>query len=1221
MRTVRFEVFRQTPEQVLLRFYGDDSRPAGTRELEQKDVELFAEEVENAYSVSAALADHASLGQRLYDWLDGPTERWLATARQGVPGLAVHVDGEEKLRHLPWELMVDGGAFLCGQEVAPLTPVRRSGKVKREIAIQNRPLRLLFLAASPTNVEPVLSFEDEEKQILEATRKQSIELEVEESGSLMGLKERVESAGAGYFDVLHLTGHANVKDGNPYFLMENELGGLHQASAEEIAAAFVGNWPALVFLSGCKTGQATGQGALPSLCERLIQAGAPAVLGWALPVGDQPATGAAGELYHHLAAGKRIDEAVARARAWLWKEKSPYWHLLRLYTDATPPGELVTPAKTKARERVYMREARLAFLDAGSKREVCPRDRFVGRRRALQRCLRALKSVSGEEGCSEGVLLTGMGGLGKSSLATRLCERMSGHQRFVWVGRMDEQQLLHGLGGQLDDAAALAVLNEPLALKLRLRKLLEDHLATEPALFVFDDFEQNAEREADGSLKLDPQGQTILEPVALGVLSALLAAVHELGSESRVIVTCQYRFPLPGPGSLYLESLETLHGADLNKKVRQLDALKADGKMDAELRERATRLAAGNPRLLERMNAVLADTATDSEAVLAALEGAAEQFREDVLLRKLLDLQTETCRGLLARISVYGLPVDRAALEAVAGGWPLEPHLSRAAALGLVESTQAPGEENRQYFVSELLAPLLAAELASGERKEVCARAARQLYQVWWVALERTTTEERALEIHRLAMLGEEKEVAVRVADAIASRWYHSSRFREAELLCRATLQLGEDFRVLHALANAESVLGNSVEALEHYEQALTQCPPYLPGMPEECSRQRAQILHNIATQLAQQGELQRALELWAEAQQIQEATADEMGKAATFHGLATALAQQGDISRARQLWELALSINEAIGNTRAIAVIVGSLARINAQQGDTTDALQLWERALRINVEMNDEQGKATNLHNMGCFLAQRDSSRAFELWNQSLRINQATGNALGQAANLHNMADALVKQGRTKLGLELWNQSLQINERIGNIKGKAITQAEIALALGDQGNAIEERRLNLEAAAALASIRAWLDLGKVLKNLGSSGSNAPAFLAQAFWLTLRIQVPLQATVNCAFGLCQEIGFEAEAAPRIAAAAVVLSQSRGENHPEREQFQQTAVNLLGQCAQARQISKDGFQDWIEAEGLLDPQRLFPALTRDLEALAGDSWLFDRSLVAPAGPA
>jgi hypothetical protein len=68
MRAVRFEVFRQTPERILLRFYGDNGRLAGTRELEQKDVELFVAEGENAYSTSAALADHARLPCAKPNW-------------------------------------------------------------------------------------------------------------------------------------------------------------------------------------------------------------------------------------------------------------------------------------------------------------------------------------------------------------------------------------------------------------------------------------------------------------------------------------------------------------------------------------------------------------------------------------------------------------------------------------------------------------------------------------------------------------------------------------------------------------------------------------------------------------------------------------------------------------------------------------------------------------------------------------------------------------------------------------------------------------------------------------------------------------------------------------------------------------------------------------------------------------------------------------------------
>ena len=67
------------------------------------------------------------------------------------------------------------------------------------------------------------------------------------------IRYMVQSYGADCFDVFHLTGHADVKDGQPHFIMENELGFKHEASAEEIAQAFSGIWPRLVFLSGCPT--------------------------------------------------------------------------------------------------------------------------------------------------------------------------------------------------------------------------------------------------------------------------------------------------------------------------------------------------------------------------------------------------------------------------------------------------------------------------------------------------------------------------------------------------------------------------------------------------------------------------------------------------------------------------------------------------------------------------------------------------------------------------------------------------------------------------------------------------------------------------------------------------------------------------------------------------------------------------------------------------------
>jgi hypothetical protein len=258
-------------------------------------------------------------------------------------------------------------------------------------------------------------------------------------------------------------------------------------------------------------------------------------------------------LYHWLAVGMRLDEAVARARQELHGKNFPDWHLLRLYADATPLTELVTVPRAKGRERLRIRPAHTEFLDAGSKGEVCPRDRFVGRRRAIQRCLRVLRSREGDADYAEGILLRGMGGLGKSSLAARLCERMPGHRRAVWIGRVDEAELLRVLAARLNDPKAPAILNEPaLTLTHRLENLLDGPLATTSVLFVFDDFEHN--------LDDTPDGGKALQPAALTVLGALLRAIRTTASESRVIVTSRYAFPLPPPVRLYEEGLERMRG-------------------------------------------------------------------------------------------------------------------------------------------------------------------------------------------------------------------------------------------------------------------------------------------------------------------------------------------------------------------------------------------------------------------------------------------------------------------------------------------------------------------------------------------------------------------------------------------------------------------------------------------------------------------------------------
>jgi len=1330
MRTFTFTVFAKTDKISTLRFLGPDGKAIGERDLAQEKIDALIREVESGYRVAAPRLE--DLGTRLYEWLDGPTERWLELALPGPDGLALHIDVAERLRHLPWELLRAHGVFLCGNPHRPFTPVRRALGDRREVSRPNRPLRVLFMACSPEGVKPVLDYEGEEGLILETTRRHPIELVVEESGSLEGLREQILARDAGHYDVVHVTGHAGLtKEGRPCFVMEDELGFAHEATADDIARAFDGRWPRLVFLSGCRTGQATDLGGLPSLCEAIVRAGAPAVLGWALPVGDLTASQAAAVLYDHLAVGHRLDEAVARARQNILESKSPYWHLLRLYSDASGLGELVTPTETPDRELLGIRDAAQEFLDAGSKVEVCTRGRFVGRRRPLQRCLRVLRSQAGDPSHAEGVLLHGMGGLGKSSLAARLCERMRGHKRIVLVGRIDETALLAAAEGQRG-GEAIQVLNEPgRTLRQRVRRLLEGPLRKAPVLFVFDDFEHSLE--ASGS------GLWILRRDALEVLDALLAGIRATASASRILVTSRYAFPLPGPARLYEEGVESMRGAEWAKKLAQLPAMRALEKSDAAVAERAEALCAGNPRLAERIARVVGAGASDVPALLAAMGKAVAEFREEIFLRTLLDQQDAECRRVVAAISVYEVPVDLGAAQAAAGAATIQKPLERAVAVGLVESGKDLETGDPRFHVSGLLASLLMEALTDDEWTEARRRGARHLHACVWKG-GGGIAEVWAVEIHRLALTAGESAIALEIGASLARAWVNAARYREAENICTESLTLGDDYRLLHSRALARGVLGLTPQAISDFDQSLRLCSASSAAEENAVTRHRAAIMSSMARMIAQQGEVKRALELWQQSLVLQEQVGDVEGKAATLNNMAGVIARQGEVKRAldmwqqslvlskqigdvkgqaatlgniagviarqgevkraldlwqqslvlreqigdvkgqaatlgniagviaRQgevkraldLWQQSLVLHEQIGDVKGKATALGNIAGETARQGEVKRALDLWQQSLVLHEQIGDVQGKATTLGNMAGEIArqgevkraldlwqqslvlkeqigdvegkaatlnnmawviaqQGDVKRALDLWQQSLVLQEQIGDVEGQAATLNNMAGVIAQQGEVKRALNLWQESLVLRQQIGDVRGQAATLANLAWAAEKEGDVERQHQLNTDAAKLLASVSSWRDLSTVLRNLGSSQHpDAGRFLAQAVWLSLRVEAAPQDVVELAAALIERLGASEPAAPLLATTAMFVATRRAEGHLRQQEITGLAASLVNACAAARKVEPEGIREWLNGEGLLDPGRFLPALERALEEHVGkDGWLFDRSAVPP----
>ena len=220
------EILRENSDQVLIRLDGNvDSRYLRRSAVaELIDVAAAVHRGNSRDATAVGSTDLVALGNRLYEFLDGD-EGWLGRIRSQADGVALRIDADERLRRLPWELIAEHHSHLVVDVDRPLLPIRVVGTrtVERAPEPANRPLRLLMMVAAPQGVRPALDFEREEGMILDAMDGTGIELTIEESGTLEGLRFQTDSFGPGHFDVLHLIGHSDIHNGKPVFVVEDPL--------------------------------------------------------------------------------------------------------------------------------------------------------------------------------------------------------------------------------------------------------------------------------------------------------------------------------------------------------------------------------------------------------------------------------------------------------------------------------------------------------------------------------------------------------------------------------------------------------------------------------------------------------------------------------------------------------------------------------------------------------------------------------------------------------------------------------------------------------------------------------------------------------------------------------------------------------------------------------------------------------------------------------------
>ena len=992
-----------------------------------------------------------AMGRVLFDtWFAPVWDTVGPRVRAGQHRLLIQSEAAAVL-NLPWELVELGDGLPLGCDAA--WSLRRTSlpTLVTGGSLDPGPLRIVFLASAPLD-QAQLDFEREEDAMLRATSRlgEDVVVYISDTGTFDELADLVASIRP---HIVHLSGHGSVDaSGRGAFAFEDERGHMDARDAADLATQiFRGSSVRCVVLNACETSRAATSG----LCQALTVAGVPLAIGWAAPVADDRATEFAEALYRRLAHGEPLSQAVAHARDAVRR------------SGTLRHGEVEVQDATFAITQIYCSDDDSQLYDRTAPHRPWQGPRtvhyllgdgikglsegFVGRRRDVQRLVPPLR-----DGDVTFVVITGIGGAGKSTLATRAANRLAAagfEVRPVRAaegpsaaerGRLTLSKVISSLSdaflkGGREDLQRLLTSGE-IALDQRLR-LAVDGLNELRLLIVLDNFEDC----------LDLDSRRIPDP-DLAECYRLLAT--RLTRGSRVIVTCRY-FPEDTPGGQPQVKHVPLHDLDEPATLKFLrrdhvvEGRLGKGELSWELIRDLYQALGGTPGFLVEVRRIL--ESADADDLMAELHGDSagpiastrDEYFHRLVLPRLWDARSPGARDLASRLALSELPLPADAVTALAD----EPGaaLAECSRYGIVSElleTDLP----TLYAVPGLLRSWMT---APGRLDAEAARAThRHLAHFWKTCFE--SDRERQLRVgvdtelsacREHSRLGGDPDTfrwaTVRLARSLARR----AEWRLAYTLLDEIPDGDRDADTLAALGSLEMSFANYSAARANFERAraMSQATGDRSG--------EATAWHSLATIDVHEGHYPAARANFERALAMRQAIGDRAGEAAAWHQLATIDLREGHYPAARANFERALTMIQSIGDRAGEASTWHGLASVDLDEGRYPDARANFERSLAIKQAIGDRAGEASTWHQLATidvYEGRYPAARAN--FKRSLAIKQAIGDRAGEATTWHNLASIDLNEGHYPAARANFERALAMTQAIGDRAGEAATWQQLA-------------------------------------------------------------------------------------------------------------------------------------------------------------------------------
>lgn len=825
------------------------------------------------------------------------------------------------------------------------------------------PLKILIMISSPKDlaIEGRLNFEEEERQIIKAFEplfnSGEVQVDFTDDGSLDALHRKIDQNN---YHILHFSGHGYFDEdkGRGFLLLEDSLSLRKKpATALEFAETLLKpeHTISLVVLSSCQTAQARFEKGIAGITGTLLQKGIPAVVSMGLSIRDTYATVFAAHFYQRIANKKSLPEAFASARQKIKEEEAEeirrsnlkmlplQWIIPNLYL--TDDVELVDWGKPF--EMLKPENSRLIFANTTMEKSGVATDIFVGRREDFARIMPALS----EKGP---IMLKGQGGIGKTTMAKKLIQRVKVHQPnlipFIFneegkefslnamLEQLKEFSLLHNKKGWLDSLPHFKD-NIVKQITFLLKKIADGF----PTLLLFDNMESFQSLKT-GEFSTDHE--------------ATLAMIKYAIQHGQIYTILTGRYPVK---ELEEElNVFDLNDIDLNDFIRKCYNLGLK-KLAQPQMEFCYQVLGGNFRMLEFFHRAFAQRPENMDRVFKDLksfksetkkytEQALQQMAEDLIFDQLWEGINPGERTLARALYHFELPVTELAFHLQGYGDDLYENLARLNDLTLLQVYLNRGINLLYYFTPPLVKNLLQRRgIIEKMPLEFHENAGRYHYYMF-SGVHRGHTNDLAAAFWQFHRANNRKKIND-LGQRLSGFYYGRSLYANAMGICDAVQKtFGQELPWW--CSNRIGMIGLSTGqydlALPYFKSALDVLEK-LPEPAAEDKENKGTTLNNISNIYYARGDYDTALQYLERSLKISQEIGDKSGQIPTLHNMAMIELEKKNIENMfaleMQAYHLALEINDAMGLFQ-VGQVLGQLL---ADRGQEKEGMVILRRAYEI--------------------------------------------------------------------------------------------------------------------------------------------------------------------------------------------------------------------------------------------------------------------------------